>query len=98
MKAIPLKILGFGKHHPPRAISAAEIDARAGLAPGWTLRHSGVHTRYFAENETASAMGAQPVLWHEIIFGFFGDFSQPSASSSANAFHIPINPVPPPVG
>ena len=59
MKAIPLKILGFGKHHPPRAISAAEIDARAGLAPGWTLRHSGVHTRYFAENETASAMGAQ---------------------------------------
>lgn len=54
-----MKILGFGKYHPPHAVSASEVDARASLPAGWTLRHSGVHTRYFAESETASAMGAQ---------------------------------------
>ncbi len=46
----------------------------------------------------ASAMGAQPVLWQEIMRGFLDDLSQPSASSSAKAFHMPIKPVPPPVG
>jgi hypothetical protein len=46
----------------------------------------------------AFAIGAHPSLWHEIIRGFFGDFNQPKASSSANAFHMPIKPVPPPVG
>lgn len=59
MTTTPVRILGFGKYHPPHAVTASEVDARAGLPAGWTLRHSGVHTRYFAENETASAMGAQ---------------------------------------
>lgn len=54
------QIIGLGKYLPARRVSAAEIDARAGLAEGWTLKHSGVHSRYFAaDHETASWMGAR---------------------------------------
>jgi hypothetical protein len=55
----------------------------------------------FAKRSPASkarAIGAQPEDWHEKSRGFRGESSQPIASSSAKAFHMPIRPVPPPVG
>ncbi len=59
MKFRPLIIRGTGMAVPDRAVSAAEIDSRAGLPAGWTAQHSGVLTRYFSEGETASQLGAR---------------------------------------
>ncbi|MDB6132657.1 MAG: beta-ketoacyl-ACP synthase [Verrucomicrobiales bacterium] len=54
------QIAGLGKFLPERRVSAEETDALAGLEPGWTIKHSGVHSRYFAAvHETASWMGAR---------------------------------------
>ena len=58
MKFRPLRITGTGLAVPARAVTAAEIDARAGLRAGWTRRHAGVERRFFAEGETASQLGA----------------------------------------
>ena len=58
MKFRPLIITGSGLAVPARAVSAAEIDVRAGLRAGWTSRHAGVERRFFAEGETASQLGA----------------------------------------
>lgn len=54
------QITGLGKYLPERRVRAEEIDDRAGLEQGWTMKHSGVHSRYFASGrETASWMGAR---------------------------------------
>ena len=45
----------------------------------------------------ARTMGAQPVACTATMRGRLGPM-KPIASSSANAFHMPISPVPPPVG
>ena len=45
----------------------------------------------------ARTIGAQPSAWTATMRGR-GPSSQPTALSSANAFHIPMSPVPPPVG
>ena len=58
MKFRPLRLTGTGLAVPARAVSAAEIDVRAGLRSGWTKRHAGVERRFFAEGETASQLGA----------------------------------------
>lgn len=51
------RITGTGGYLPARIITAAELDARLGLAPGWTLRHTGVATRHQrAPAETATDM------------------------------------------
>ncbi len=39
-------------------VSAAEIDARTGMEPGWTLKHTGVAFRHFVEKETAAQLGS----------------------------------------
>jgi 3-oxoacyl-[acyl-carrier-protein] synthase-3 len=55
-----IKILGMGRYLPERRVSAAELDATLGLAPGSVEQKSGVLTRYFAgPTETASFMGAR---------------------------------------
>ena len=46
----------------------------------------------------ARMIGAQPSVWTDTILGRRPEVSQPIASISANAFHMPIRPVPPPVG
>jgi 3-oxoacyl-[acyl-carrier-protein] synthase-3 len=61
MQTLPLKILGTGIHLPKTIVTAGEIDRRAGLPDGWTKKHSGVLTRHFVANETASFMGARAV-------------------------------------
>lgn len=61
MKFRPLRVLATGMAVPARAVSAAEVDARGGFPSGWTAQYSGVLTRYFADGETASQLGAQAV-------------------------------------
>jgi len=54
------RIAGTGGYLPARRITAAELDTRLGLAPGWTLRHTGVAVRHqSAPGETATAMGVR---------------------------------------
>ena len=43
-------------------------------------------------------MGAHPSAWTDTIRGRRAGLTQPMRSISSNAFHIPIIPVPPPVG
>ena len=57
---------------------------------------NGVANRSPASN--ARTIGAHPSLCTATIRGSLSDASQPNSSSSANAFHMPISPVPPPVG
>lgn len=55
---IRLRIIATGRFLPSRAVSAVEIDDRTGMEPGWTLRKTGVETRYHVEGETATGMAA----------------------------------------
>jgi 3-oxoacyl-[acyl-carrier-protein] synthase-3 len=52
-------LLGTGVCLPKKIVTAAELDVQAGLEPGWTRAHTGVLTRHFVTNETASSMGAR---------------------------------------
>lgn len=61
MQTRPIKILGTGIYLPKTVVTDVEIDQRAGLAPGWTKKHSGVLTRHFVSDETAAGMGAHAV-------------------------------------
>lgn len=61
MQTLPIKILGTGIYLPKTIVTAGEIDRRAGLSKGWTEKHSGVLTRHFVADETASFMGARAV-------------------------------------
>ncbi len=60
MKAAPLpvRIRSVGSFLPRRVVTAAELDAQLGLAAGTVLARSGVATRHFVTDETASQMGA----------------------------------------
>lgn len=52
------RITGTGGYLPERRITADELDRRLGLAPGWTLRHTGVAVRHQrAPGENATRMG-----------------------------------------
>jgi 3-oxoacyl-[acyl-carrier-protein] synthase-3 len=53
-----VKILSTGKYLPKTKVTAAELELRLGLTPGWIEKKSGVLIRYFVEDETASLMGA----------------------------------------
>lgn len=61
MQIRPVKILGTGIYLPKTIVTAEEIDRRANLSVGWTKKHSGVLTRHFAVEESASFMGASAV-------------------------------------
>jgi len=57
------KIIGSARQLPRRCLTADELDQRAGLPSGWTVRHTGVHTRYEAvEPENATTLGRQVIL------------------------------------
>jgi 3-oxoacyl-[acyl-carrier-protein] synthase III len=53
-----IKILGTGKYLPKNTLSAADVAQRLGIETAWVEQHTGVMTRHFVENETASQMGA----------------------------------------
>lgn len=55
----PLKIVSMGKYLPARQITAAELEQRMGLEPGWIEAKSGVSIRHFATQDSNSSMGAQ---------------------------------------
>lgn len=58
-----VRIAGTGSYLPRRRVDSAEVEARAGLTPGWALRHSGVASRHWAAaDERASWMGARAGL------------------------------------
>ncbi|MBM3767571.1 MAG: beta-ketoacyl-ACP synthase III [Acidobacteria bacterium] len=60
--SLSIRIAGVGVYVPKQAVSAADLDARLGVAPGTTLAQNGVAMRYFAhEDETASFMGAAAI-------------------------------------
>lgn len=54
-----VKILGTGKYLPKTVITAEALNQRIGSPPGWIEKHSGVITRHFVQDETASFMGAE---------------------------------------
>ena len=75
--------------------SPTATGTRSPLATVWAFSKGGA---CFSPASNARTIGAQPSLWQAIMRGRLPLGSQPMASSSANAFHMPINPVPPPVG
>ncbi len=57
------KIIGSARQLPGLCLTADELDQRAGLAAGWTLRHTGVRTRYQAvEPENATTLGCKVIV------------------------------------
>lgn len=56
---LPLKIAGMGRYVPKRLISSKELEVEHGLEKGWCVKHLGVETRYWVEDETPSIMGAE---------------------------------------
>ncbi|MCD0258556.1 ketoacyl-ACP synthase III [Xanthomonas melonis] len=59
LNALPLRILGTGRHVPAREVTSHQLDARWQLPAGTTASRVGVFTRhYVGEGETASSMGA----------------------------------------
>jgi 3-oxoacyl-[acyl-carrier-protein] synthase-3 len=60
--SLSIRIAGVGVYVPKQAVSAADLDARLGVAPGTCLAQNGVATRYFVdETESASMMGAAAI-------------------------------------
>jgi 3-oxoacyl-[acyl-carrier-protein] synthase-3 len=54
-----VRISGIGRYMPRRRVASAELEAHAGLPAGWSLAHSGVAFRHWADSdERASVMGA----------------------------------------
>ncbi len=53
------QILGTGEHVPRRCVLSTELDTRWNKPAGWTLRHTGIDRRYYADaEETTSSMAA----------------------------------------
>ena len=86
---------------PPLSRTAARIrkspsalGTRSPEATVWAFRHI---SEASVPSSNAFGMGAQPSDCTETIRGRSGPI-QPSCSISSNAFHMPMRPVPPPVG
>jgi len=57
-RQISLEILGTGECIPGRRVHSEELDLQLGKPRGWTLKHTGVESRAFAdEGEDAVSMG-----------------------------------------
>lgn len=57
-KDIPFEVLGTGVYLPKRKISTEEMAKKVNANPDWIKSTTGVHYRYFVEDETAGSMGA----------------------------------------
>jgi len=53
-----IKIIGTGRYIPKRRVESEEIDKIVGVSKGTCYKTTGVQTRYWIRNETASEMGA----------------------------------------
>ena len=54
-----VKIISTGKYLPKRKVTVEELAQKLDISTDWIKRKSGVLTRYFIEDETASFMGAR---------------------------------------
>lgn len=59
MQLRKVKISGTGKYLPEQEITAEEMDQKLNVKKGWVQKKTGVHTRHFVQDETASQMGAE---------------------------------------
>ncbi|WGK69265.1 3-oxoacyl-[acyl-carrier-protein] synthase III C-terminal domain-containing protein [Candidatus Haliotispira prima] len=53
-----VQILSMGSYLPKKKVFADELDKKLGKKSGWVFDYSGVHTRYYVDDETAAQMGA----------------------------------------
>jgi 3-oxoacyl-[acyl-carrier-protein] synthase-3 len=91
---IALKIAGWGAYRPTRILAGAELDARLGMADGWSEREFGISSRGIAgPEETSSMMGAEAARatlaragWakgeFDVLIGACGVMEQPIPSTS----------------
>lgn len=54
-----IQLAGMGMALPAQAISSQQLDERLGLAPGTSLKQTGVRRRFLSTNETAAQLAAQ---------------------------------------
>lgn len=57
-KSRNVKIISTGKYLPPNIIHSSELDKNLGRPNNWTLKHTGIESRRYITNETASQMAA----------------------------------------
>jgi len=87
--------------NPPLSRSASRIRKSPSAAgtrmPAAIVRAFSHAVAALAPLSNARTIGAQPVAWTATRRGSGGEI-HPRAVSSAQAFHMPMRPVPPPVG
>lgn len=86
---VPLRVIATGRCLPPHGVSAAEIDRRTGMVPGWTIRKTGVETRFHVQDETAPGMAAA-ALRDAISRGTWGDSPPDLLIGASGTPHQPI--------
>lgn len=63
-----IKILGCGEAHPELCVSSSELDRRFNRPNGWTEKHSGIKTRFYASRDenilSLSLTASQQALEH----------------------------------
>ncbi len=97
MSARPVRILGTGEAVPRRVVTAAEVDARAGVPDGWTMRVTEVARRHFLDGETASELGARAAEQALAAAGLaIGDVDVIVVSNSVGEQPIPCTAARPP--
>jgi 3-oxoacyl-[acyl-carrier-protein] synthase-3 len=57
-----IKIISTGKYLPKRVVAGAQIDKILGLAEGRSAQMSGVESRHYIQDETASEMGSYALM------------------------------------
>lgn len=57
------RLIGSGFYQPSNEVSAEEVDQRSNMAPGWTLKHTGIARRYEClKPETIGSMAADAIV------------------------------------
>ena len=58
-KDMDIEILSISKYLPSKLVSPMEIDQKLNVEEGWSLKATGIKSRYFSDGETTAEMGAQ---------------------------------------
>jgi 3-oxoacyl-[acyl-carrier-protein] synthase-3 len=93
-----LRILGGGRFLPENVVHSTELDRRYGKPEGWAEKKSGVGTRYYATDTSASKMGAMAIQEAlrqsnlqlsdiDCIIAASGTMVQPLPYNAAGLFH-----------
>lgn len=54
-----VRITGMGKYLPSNKVDSTHLEAKLNIPAGWSLRYSGVRTRYHVQDESGAVMGAR---------------------------------------